>query len=70
METTREVSPPKPVLILIDGHWWPGRLDKWEREHDGWYGRATLDRTGATNWYPAIALRDASQPARQGTNMQ
>jgi hypothetical protein len=55
------VSPPKLVLILIDGHWWPGQLDKWVREHDGWYGRATLDRTGATNWYPAIALRDGSQ---------
>jgi hypothetical protein len=34
----RDVKPPKPVLILIDGHWWPGELDKWIREHDGWYG--------------------------------
>jgi hypothetical protein len=38
VEKTREVSPPKPVLILIEGHWFPGRLDKWVREHDGWYG--------------------------------
>lgn len=57
LQPQREVSPPKPVLILIDGHWWPGKLDKWAREHDGWYGRCTLQRTGTTNWYPAIALR-------------
>lgn len=52
-----ERCPPVPCLILIDGHWWPGQLDKWVLEHDGMYGRARLDRTGATNWYPAIALR-------------
>lgn len=57
--TLRRVRPPRPVLILIDGQWWPGRLDMWVREADGWYGRATLDRTGAMSWYPAISLRES-----------
>lgn len=56
-ELRTEDRPDTPVLIHIDGRWWPGILDKWCLEHDGWYGRATLTRTGATNWWPAVALR-------------
>jgi hypothetical protein len=56
---SRKVLPARPVLVLVDGRWWPGRLDWWVREADGWYGRATLDDTGATNWYPAASLRPA-----------
>jgi hypothetical protein len=53
----RDVTPPKPILIRIDGRWWPGRLDRWAREADGWYGRATLDHGSAVSWYPSSALR-------------
>ncbi|REF34717.1 hypothetical protein [Thermasporomyces composti] len=60
---SRRVSPAKPVLVLVDGRWWPGRLDWWVRETDGWYGRVTLDDTGARSWYPAATLRPAN-PAR------
>lgn len=65
--TLRRVRPPRPVLILIDGHWWPGRLDMWVREADGWYGRATLDRTGAMSWYPAISLRESRSHSTSAT---
>lgn len=62
----REVEPPKQVRILIDGRWWPGRLDRWAKEADGWYGRATLDHGSAISWYPSHALRsrDFDQAAR------
>jgi hypothetical protein len=57
---SRKVRPAKPVLVLVGGRWWPGHLDWWVRETDGWYGRASLDESGATNWYPAGSLRPAS----------
>ncbi|WP_020573558.1 hypothetical protein [Actinopolymorpha alba] len=56
---SRKVVPAKQVLVLVDGRWWPGHLDWWVREADGWYGRAKLDATGVTNWYPAASLRPA-----------
>ncbi|MEQ7009597.1 hypothetical protein ABN028_25825 [Actinopolymorpha sp. B17G11] len=54
---SRKVNPARPILVLVDGRWWPAQLDWWVRESDGWYGRASLDATGATNWYPAASLR-------------
>jgi hypothetical protein len=54
---SRKVNPSRPVLVLVDGRWWPARLDWWVRETDGWYGRASLDATGDTSWYPAASLR-------------
>jgi hypothetical protein len=60
---SRKVRPAKPVLVLLDGRWWPAQLDWWVRETDGWYGRASVDATGVTNWYPAASLRPAD-----GTN--
>lgn len=38
--SSRKVVPAKPVLVLMDGRWWPGRLDWWVMETDGWYGHA------------------------------
>ena len=68
--TSRKVLPPRPVLVLLDGRWWPGRLDWWVRETDGWYGRASLDASGATTWYPAASLRpsDADQASSEPTS--
>lgn len=63
---SRKVRPAKPVLVLVDGRWWPGHLDWWVRETDGWYGRASLDDTGAANWYPAGSLRPVSDGAGAG----
>ncbi|HEY8458014.1 MAG TPA: hypothetical protein VIL34_20650 [Actinopolymorphaceae bacterium] len=57
---SRRVDPATPVLVLVDGRWWPAHLDWWVRETDGWYGRASLDATGAVNWYPAKSLRKCS----------
>jgi hypothetical protein len=57
---SRKVRPAKAVLVEVDGRWWPGHLDWWVRETDGWYGRASLDDNGATNWYPAGSLRPVS----------
>ncbi|MGW0228981.1 hypothetical protein ACWDWO_11760 [Actinopolymorpha singaporensis] len=60
---SRRVVPAKPVLVLVDGRWWPGHLDWWVHENDGWYGRATLDASGAASWYPAASLRPAPASA-------
>ncbi len=67
--TSRKVLPPRPVLVLLDGRWWPGHLDWWVREADGWYGRAVLDESGASNWYPAGSLKPADgAPAQESAD--
>lgn len=53
----RAVDPPRPVEIFADGAWWPGQLDRWARQPDGWYGRATRQATGKPAWYPSAHLR-------------
>ncbi len=63
---SRKVSPARQVLVQVRDTWWPGRLDWWVRESDGWHGRVRLDANGATSWYPSDALRQAGDEPDEG----
>lgn len=58
----RRVDPARAVLVRTPQGWFPGWLDWWSREPDGWHGRALIT-TGAgeavISWYPATSLRPA-----------
>ena len=57
---SRPVDPPKRVLVKLEDGWSSGRLDRWTRQLDGWYGRVRLDLGGPATWYPASNLRPAA----------
>src|ERR671914_1759854 len=63
---SRKVAPARPVLVRVRDTWWPGRLDWWVRESDGWHGRVKLDANGATSWYPSDALRQVGDEPGEG----
>ena len=56
-DDVREVVPPKPVEVFLDGAWWPATLDRWARRPDGWYGHAVRRADGVSGWYLAGQLR-------------
>lgn len=57
---SRPVEPPKRVLVRLEDGWSSGRLDRWTRQPDGWFGRVRLDVGGPSTWYPADLLRPAA----------
>lgn len=56
---SRQVEPPKPVVVRIREIWEPGLLDWWFREADGWHGRIRFEVTGKTEWLHANKIREA-----------
>lgn len=64
---SKKVAPPRQVLVQVRDTWWPGKLDWWVRETDGWHGRVKLDANGATSWYPSDALRQVGAEQDGGT---
>ncbi|MBM7788008.1 hypothetical protein JOD67_004688 [Tenggerimyces flavus] len=65
---SRKVAPPRQVLVQVRDTWWPGQLDWWVRESDGWHGRVRLEANGATSWYPSDALRQVGDEPDEGAS--
>jgi hypothetical protein len=62
MAGTVVLDDPRPVLVLHDGVWVPGRLLVYRRNRDGWRGmvRYRVDLSQYLQW------RDQSELRRQG----